>query len=77
MILNRRIKRDIKSNLLKNIGFVLLIIVSVMIIIGFNRSMDGYIITVNKLYQDYQVEDGQFKVEGELSINFVSLRVRI
>jgi len=59
--------RELKHNLLKNISFVLLIALSIMIIIGFNRSMDIYIATANQLYADYNVEDGQFSIYGSLT----------
>lgn len=66
MTLNRKIGKDFKDNLLKNISLLLLIIISISIIVGFNRSMDGYIYTVDKLYSEENIEEGFFSIYGEL-----------
>ncbi len=63
----KRVWREFKDNLLKNISFILLIALSVMIIVGFNRAMDGYIATAHTLYQEYNVEDGHFSIYGMLT----------
>lgn len=56
----KRVLRDFKKMPLKNINFILLIILSVSIIIGFSRSSFSFLETVNALYTTCYVEDGQF-----------------
>ena len=63
----KRIWRDFRTHLLKNISFMLLIMLSVMIIVGFNRAMDGYINTANAFYKTAHAEDGQFNIYGSLT----------
>lgn len=59
--------RDFKANMLKNISFILLIALSVLVIIGFNRSMDSYINTIDTLFAQCNAEDGQFSIVGTLT----------
>lgn len=63
----KRVLREFKGNLLKNISFMVLIMLSVMVIVGFNRGMDSYIASVDRFYESHLVEDGQFTILGELS----------
>ncbi|KNF08962.1 ABC-type transport system, involved in lipoprotein release, permease component [Gottschalkia purinilytica] len=62
MIINKKVIRDLKENFIKNLIFTLLIILSISLLIGFNRSMNGSIDSINKFYKQYNVEDGQFIV---------------
>ncbi|MDF2613704.1 MAG: transporter permease [Clostridia bacterium] len=41
--------------------------ISIMIIVGFNRAMDSYITAANNLHKDYHVENGQFRIYGSLT----------
>ena len=63
----KRTLRDFEKNKIKYISFFLLIVLSVTVIIGFNRSMDSYVKTVEKFFETNNAEDGQFSVYGELS----------
>lgn len=63
----KRMWREFKTHLLKNISFILLITLSVTIIVGFNRGMDSYIAGANQFYKDYHVEDGAFSIYGSLT----------
>ena len=63
----KRMLRDFKANKIKNLSFILLIILSSMVIIGFNRSSTSYILAVDKFYTDYHAEDGEFTLESPLS----------
>lgn len=62
-----RVLRELKGNLLKNISFVLLMMLSVMVIVGFNRGMDSYIHSVDRFYESNLAEDGQFTILGSLT----------
>ncbi len=63
----KRVLRELKENLLKNISFALLMMLSVMVIVGFNRGMDSYIASVDRFYETHHVEDGEFMVLGSLT----------
>lgn len=63
----KRTLRDFEKNKIKYISFFLLIVLSVTVIIGFNRSMDSYVKTVEKFFETNNAEDGQFSLYGELS----------
>lgn len=63
----KRLYRDFKANLTKNITFILLVALSVMVIVGFNRSMDSYIDGVYKFWSECNVEDGHFSLSTPLS----------
>jgi len=47
--MNKRISRDLKQNFLQYFSYVLLISLSIMVVVGFNKSMDGYTNSVNQL----------------------------
>ncbi len=66
-LMNKRISRDLKQNFLQYFSYVLLISLSIMVVVGFNKSMDGYTNSVNQLYVDYRVQDGFFQVRDVLS----------
>ncbi|MCD8121446.1 MAG: FtsX-like permease family protein [Clostridiales bacterium] len=68
----KRAVRELKENKIKYISFFLLITMSVMIIIGFNRSMNSYVKTVEVFFETNAVEDGQFVVYGKLSKRRIS-----
>ncbi len=59
--------RDYKANKTKNLCFILLIILSSMVIIGFNRSSTSYIKSVDRFYIKQNAEDGQFTLARRLS----------
>ncbi|PHV70547.1 hypothetical protein CS063_09595 [Sporanaerobium hydrogeniformans] len=63
----KRLLRDLSHNKVKNISFILLIILSITVIIGFNRSMGSYIKAVNHFYDTHLAEDAQFTLQGEIS----------
>lgn len=63
----KRMYRDFRKNLLTHISFMLLIALSVMIIVGFNRAMNSYIAGATQLHKDAHVEDGQFRIYGTLT----------
>ena len=63
----KRMLRDFKANYIKNISFILLIILSTMIIIGFNRSSTSYVAAVDRFYHNAHAEDGQFTIAGKFS----------
>ena len=63
----RRLFRDFKSNIVKNLCFCLLIVLSVTIIVGFNRSMDSYLTSVYAFWSNAHLEDGYFTVSEPLS----------
>ena len=59
--------RDFKANKIKNLSFILLIMLSCMVIIGFNRSSTSYIRAVDRFYIKHNAEDGQFTLASRLS----------
>jgi|GEM_PF-1071846 len=63
----KRLYRDFKANLIKNLVFILLIVISVTAIVAFNRSMDSVIDSANRFYDSHHVEDGKFKILGKLT----------
>lgn len=63
----KRLYRDFKENLIKNLSFILLIALSSMVIVGFNCSMDSYINGTKEFYKTYEIESGCFTIEEELS----------
>ena len=63
----KRMLRDFKANYIKNISFILLIILSAMVIIGFNRSSISYVAAVDRFYLNAHAEDGQFTIAGNFS----------
>ena len=65
----KRLLRDFKSNLIKNLTFILLVTLSVTIIVGFNRSMDSYLQSVYRFREECNMEDGQFSLYTPLSNN--------
>lgn len=67
MILNKKAGRDLRRNWVKHTAFILLIMLSVMVLVGFNRSMDGYAETAKQLKKTRNVEDGSFETFGRLS----------
>lgn len=62
----RRLFRDFRANIVKNLCFCLLIILSVAIIVGFNRSMDSYLASVYAFWSDAHLEDGYFTASEPL-----------
>lgn len=63
----KRLLRDFKANLLKNLCFLLLITLSVTVIVGFNRSMDSYLNSVYQLWETHDLEDGFFTTSEPLT----------
>jgi len=63
----KRLLRDFKANLIKNLTFILLVTLSVSIIVGFNRAMDSYLQSVYKFRAECNMEDGQFALYEPLS----------
>ena len=63
----KRLLRDFKANLLKNLCFILLITLSVAVIVGFNRSMDSYLYSVYQLWETHHLEDGFFTTSQPLT----------
>ena len=59
--------RDFNANKIKNLSFILLLILSSMVIIGFNRSSTSYVLAVDKFYMNYHAEDGEFTLGSPLS----------
>lgn len=58
----KRLIRDFKANFIKNLTFILLITLSVLVIVGFNRSMDSYLQCVYQFRETANMEDGHFAV---------------
>lgn len=67
MTVNRRIIRDFKKNIGQNIAYIFLVVLALGTIVSFSRSTDGYLDTINKFQQDYNLEDGSFKTFGKLT----------
>lgn len=72
MILNKRIPRDLKKNLMRWIALFLLIVVSMFLVVSLIASADSVTLSVNNINNKNNIEDGQFSViiplnEKELS----------
>lgn len=67
MVLNKRIPRDFKENLIKYIGLMLLCIITSMVVVGFVNSSDSVIKTGAAAALNNNQEDGNFEVESKLN----------
>ena len=67
MVLNRQIPRKIKGNLLRYIGILLLLIVGITIVTGYNCAAASVLEKLNDSKKFYNVEDGDFQVYMPLS----------
>lgn len=63
----KRIVRDFREHKIQYISFFILISLSVMVIVGFNRAMDSYVKTVEGFFEENKVQDGQFSLLHKLS----------
>lgn len=62
MILNKRIPRDLKKNLMRWIALFLLIVVSMFLVVSLIASADSVTLSVNNINKKNNIEDGQFSV---------------
>lgn len=62
MILNKRIKRELKKNFFRYLALFLVILVSMYIVISMAGGAETVIQNVNKIQVDSNVEDGQIEV---------------
>lgn len=62
MILNKRISRDLKKNLMRWIALFLLIVVSMFLVVSLIASADSVTLSVNNINKKNNIEDGQFSV---------------
>lgn len=67
MILNKRILREFKDNIVKYIGMMLLVLVSSMAIVGFANSSDCIIESGREAASKNNIQDGNFEVESQLN----------
>ncbi|APM39629.1 ABC transporter permease [Clostridium kluyveri] len=67
MILNKRILREFKDNIVKYIGMMLLVLISSMAIVGFANSSDCIIESGREAASKNNIEDGNFEVKSQLN----------
>ncbi|WP_027624454.1 FtsX-like permease family protein [Clostridium lundense] len=67
MVLNKRIIRELKENIGKYLGLIVLVLISSMLIVGFANSTDCIIHTGKKAAIENNLEDGEFYVDDRLN----------
>jgi putative ABC transport system permease protein len=72
MVINKRVKRELKENIVRYIGLFLLVLLGVSIIIGFAASTDSINHTVDQAADRNLLEDGHFQTKSELSMEKLS-----
>lgn len=67
MVLNKRIIRELRENISKYLGLIVLVLVSSMLIVGFSNSTDCIIYTGEKAAVENNLEHGEFYVDNRLN----------
>lgn len=66
MVLNKQMKREFKRNLFRYIGILLLIIIGIAVVTGYNCTARSVLTALNDAKESGNVEDGDFQVNREL-----------
>lgn len=67
MVLNKRISRQLIENFGRNLGLIILVLISSMLIVGFADSADSILATGDKIAVENNLEDGEFYVDDQLN----------
>lgn len=67
MVLNNRIIREFFENKVKYLGFIILIVISSMTIVGFADSTDSIMDTVADYFKSNNCEDGSFVLKNKIN----------
>lgn len=66
MVLNKRIFREFKGNIIKYIGLLCLVLTSSMAIVGFGNVEESIMLSINNVAVECNREDGNFTLNREL-----------
>lgn len=67
MVLNKKVPRDLKENLIRNIAMLLIIVLSMSLVVSLCSSADCIKHTIYKMWNICNVEDGNFETSTPLS----------